>query len=236
MSQTDELPRSTARRRGRPVGSDSGETRNRILRAARRVINQRGYPAATFQAIAVEADLSRPTLHYYFSSREEIYDALIDEATGVMADCIARAGRGESLAASMTALVDAIVGGDDVDRTQLAFLISARLEASRNPELGYERGGALSAHLTSLVDDAVGRGELAADHGTGPIVDVLHSILWGMGLCAGVRESVDVGAVTARLATVLTHGLPVVEDVTGTSEEDVRDTYRDTPSGVGGRS
>ena len=52
MSSTDARSRTVARRRGRPVGSDSVETRHRILRAARQVINERGFPAATFQAIA----------------------------------------------------------------------------------------------------------------------------------------------------------------------------------------
>jgi AcrR family transcriptional regulator len=33
-------------------------------RAAREVINERGYEAANFQAIASRAGLSRPTMHY----------------------------------------------------------------------------------------------------------------------------------------------------------------------------
>lgn len=233
MSQTDERPRPTARKRGRPVGSDSVETRNRILRAARRVINERGYPAATFQAIAVEADLSRPTLHYYFSSREEIYEALVVESREVMSACIARAGRPGSLAEALTALVGALVEADRADHSQVAFLISSRLEASRNSALGYERGGALPTYVADLVCDAVARGELPADTDAAPIVDLMHSILWGMGLCAGFARTggVELSAVTAALARVLSHGLVGAGGV-----DAARDTSRDTPSGVGGRS
>ena len=54
------------------MGADSAETRSRILRPARDVINEHGYEAANFQAIASRAGLSRPTMHYYFHTREAI--------------------------------------------------------------------------------------------------------------------------------------------------------------------
>jgi len=65
-----------------------------ILRAARDVINDRGYEAASFQAIAERAGLSRPTMHYYFHTREEIYDSLVQEASSIVADCVNEARRG----------------------------------------------------------------------------------------------------------------------------------------------
>src|SRR5258705_10009917 len=97
MPQVDSKSPPVVRRRGRPTGSDSAETRNRILRAARQVISERGYHAATFQAIAAAADLSRPTLHYYFDSREQIYAMLVDEAGDAMAECIDAARRKNTL-------------------------------------------------------------------------------------------------------------------------------------------
>ena len=45
---------------GRPPAAKAAETRKRILRAAREVFSERGYDAATFQAIAIRADLTRP--------------------------------------------------------------------------------------------------------------------------------------------------------------------------------
>jgi AcrR family transcriptional regulator len=75
LVDSDAEPLLPGRGRGRPIGADSTETRARILRAAREVINERGYEAANFQAIASRAGLSRPTMHYYFHTREEIYDS-----------------------------------------------------------------------------------------------------------------------------------------------------------------
>ena len=95
------------RGRGRPVGSDSAETRARILRAAREVINERGYEAANFQAIASRAGLSRPTMHYYFRTREEMYDCLIAEAYSIVSDCIAQAKREDTLLKQLATFVAA---------------------------------------------------------------------------------------------------------------------------------
>jgi AcrR family transcriptional regulator len=50
-----------ARRRGRPPASDSALTRERILQAAQKVFAESGYEAATFQAVAVEIGLTRPS-------------------------------------------------------------------------------------------------------------------------------------------------------------------------------
>lgn len=196
------------RRRGRPVGSDSAETRNRILRAARRVINERGYHAATFQAIAVAAELSRPTLHYYFASREDIFDALMADASGVLADCIATAQRHDHLVDQLSALVLALQEVEMRDRSTVAFLVSARLEASRNPELRYDRGADVRGYLATLVEAACDRGELPAHVSAKAVVDMLDSMLWGMGFYAGfVADSANMREITRQLNKVFSHGL-----------------------------
>lgn len=208
MPQLNGHAPSTGRRRGRPVGSDSAETRNRILRAARRVINERGYQAATFQAIAVAAELSRPTLHYYFASREEIFDALLVDASGVMADCIAKAQRHESLVDQLSALVLAIHEVDGRDPSTVAFLVSARLEASRNPELRYDGGADMRGYLATLIEGAVDRGELPEHVSAKSVVDLLHSMMWGMGFYAGfVEDSTNMHEITKQLGRVFSHGL-----------------------------
>jgi AcrR family transcriptional regulator len=229
MPQFDGQSLPARRRRGRPVGSDSAETRNRILKAARQVIIERGYHAATFQAIAMAADLSRPTLHYYFASREEIYGKLVADAAGVMADCIGEAKRKDTLLAQLTALVAAMHEADFRDRSQSAFLVSARLEATRNPELEVGTGDPLRDFLESLLGDAQSRGELAADAVVTPIADMLHAMLWGVGFHAGfVAEQADMELITKQLSRLLSHGL--LSDVSEPVNR--RDTFRDTPRAV----
>lgn len=229
------------RRRGRPANSDSAETRNRILRASRQVINEHGYQAATFQAIALAAGLSRPTLHYYFSSRLEIFQALIAEASGVIADLMAKAQQPKTLVEQFSALVSAVQEADLRDRSQIAFLVSARLESARHPELRAHAGIGVQDFLVTLVGDAKARGELSEDTAVAPVVEMLHAMFLGVGFYAGfVADAADVCLVTKQLDRVVSHGLLAgivageVEDI-GELQPTRCDTNGDTPSTVGGR-
>jgi AcrR family transcriptional regulator len=196
------------------------------------VINERGYQAATFQAIAVAAGLSRPTLHYYFSSREEIYLTLVAEARGVIAESIALAQRFTTLVEQFSALVTAIHATDAADRSQVAFLVSARLESTRNPELRAYAGTALQDFLTTVVEDAKVRGELAEDVSTDPVVDMLYALLWGVSFYAGfVDDAADVALIIDRLDHMVGHGLLAAAQMEPTR----CDTDGDTPSVVGGQ-
>jgi AcrR family transcriptional regulator len=232
MAQCDDRPMSVARRRGRPVNSDSAETRNRILKASRRVINERGYHAATFQAISVAADLSRPTLHYYFASREEIYLTLVAETSAIVADVIAAARRKATLVEQFSALVHGIREVDVFDRSHVAFMVSSRLESTRNPELRTHSGNALEDCLTKLVDEAKARGELSEDTAVAPVVEMLHAMLWGVGFYAGfVDDAADMYPITEQLDRMVSHGLFAGGEISPTRG----DTNADTPSAVGGR-
>ena len=129
-------PLPAGRGRGRPVGADSAETRARILRAAREVINERGYEAANFAAIASRAGLSRPTMHYYFHTREEIYDCLVAEAYSIVSDCIAQAKREDTLLNQLSAFVDYL---EQVAASDGAELIDDMVTSVECGERGVER-------------------------------------------------------------------------------------------------
>ena len=213
-------PPSTLRRRGRPVGSDSAATRSQILRASRQVINERGYQAATFQSIALAAGLSRPTLHYYFGSREEIYAALVDDVGLLVVECTAVALQQTNLIGQLTAFMAALHEADVRDRSTLAFLVTARLESIRNPELGRYARADVRDFLATAVRGALGRGELPTGTAVPTVVEMLHAVLWGVGFHAGfVRDSADLLGMTRQLVDVLSRGLPAGVTVTPTPEE-----------------
>ena len=58
---------------GRPPAAKSVNTRGRILQAAREVFGEVGYDAATFQEVAVRADLTRPAVNHHFRSKRDLY-------------------------------------------------------------------------------------------------------------------------------------------------------------------
>jgi AcrR family transcriptional regulator len=57
----------------------SGQTRARILDAARRLFNERGTAAVSTNHIAAEAGLSPGNLYYHFADKQEIIRGLHDE-------------------------------------------------------------------------------------------------------------------------------------------------------------
>jgi AcrR family transcriptional regulator len=178
------------------------------VRAAREVIVERGYPATTLQAIAKHAGLSRPTLHYYFATRYELYEAVVGEARAVVADCVAQALRHDRLLKRLSAYFAALYEADDRDRSIVAFLVTARLESRRNPELRTDSVVVLRAFLTRLIEDAIAGGELPADTDNAAIVEMLHAIVWGIGFYAGfVDRTADMRAITKQLDYLLAHGL-----------------------------
>jgi AcrR family transcriptional regulator len=204
-------PLPAGRGRGRPVGSDSADTRARILRAAREVINERGYEAANFQAIASRAGLSRPTMHYYFRTREQMYDCLITEAYSIVCDCIAQAKREDTLLNQLAAFVAAAHRSGFDDRSMLRFVITARLESHRSPSLRDNPGpvvSAVQAFYASMVDDAIARGEIPADTDAGAVVNMLLALLLGMGFFAGfIVDENNMSVIAKQLHRLLVHGL-----------------------------
>jgi AcrR family transcriptional regulator len=51
----------------------------RILEAARKVFERDGYAGARMQHIADEAGISKASLHYYFRSKEKLFQRIFDE-------------------------------------------------------------------------------------------------------------------------------------------------------------
>jgi len=60
------------------------ETEIKILRAARRIFLQKGYSGARMQEIANEANINKALLHYYFRSKERLFQGIFSEALHTM--------------------------------------------------------------------------------------------------------------------------------------------------------
>lgn len=55
------------------------ERRSKILKAAKLVFTAKGYEAATFKDILDETGMSRGWIYLYFQTKEEIFEALLDQ-------------------------------------------------------------------------------------------------------------------------------------------------------------
>lgn len=200
MTQLDTLPPSETRRPGRPVGSDSAQTRARILEVARQEIATRGYPATTFQALATGSGFSRTTLHYYFDSLDAIYQTLMTAASAVVVRCITMASMESTLPDRLAAYLSEFSRMSASDRESVALLVNSRLTSSQAPPPAYDPAIDVRAFLSQSISEAMERGELRADTDVGALVDLLYSLLWGVGFYAGF---VDDGARLELVATQL---------------------------------
>ena len=55
-------------------------TEQKVLEAARRVFHQRGFAGARMEEIAREAGINKALLHYYYRSKERLFDEVFKEA------------------------------------------------------------------------------------------------------------------------------------------------------------
>jgi TetR/AcrR family transcriptional regulator, repressor for uid operon len=197
---------------GRPPAAKAAETRQRILRAAREVFSERGYGAATFQAIAVRADLTRPAINHYFANKRVLYWQVLEETTdAVIATSTQRARREPTLAGRVSAFIEGTREAEIKNPTAAAFLITATLEAQRHPEISRPHADPVRAtreFLVWAINDAIERGELKPDTDAAALAAVLLSVLLGVGFYAGyVSTGHEFNKITDQLKQLLASSL-----------------------------
>ena len=152
-------------RRGRPAAGRDPAKRQQIIEGARRVFIDMGFDAASMNDVTREAGVSKGTIYVYFASKEELFEALIEEErSAIFSDlyqALEQAGDvRDTLIRFGVALVTKITS-DKVTRAQRTVIgICERI-----PELGarfYERGPKRGhAKLMSFLNAEVDKGHLA---------------------------------------------------------------------------
>ena len=134
----------------RTVEQTDGTSRERIIAAARREFAASGFAGARLQQIAAASDLRHSTLIYHFSSKEQLYAAVIESVVADWAE------------ETRTAISTGLRGID-----QVAALVEAGFGLfERNPDFvrivrreSLEDGGrleeAMAEFLRPFLDDAV---------------------------------------------------------------------------------
>ena len=199
---------SGSRKPGRPPAAKADETRKRILGAAREVFSERGYDGATFQAIAVRADLTRPAINHYFASKRGLYRAVADQTNElVLRLSTEQAEREENLIGRLAVFITFALRSNLENTAGSAFLITTILESQRHPELSETENEAIGIcrdFLGRAVKDAVDNGELAFDADVNSLVETLLVVLCGVGFYAGyVRSPKETDAITDTLRHLL---------------------------------
>ncbi|MGV8988479.1 MAG: TetR/AcrR family transcriptional regulator [Cypionkella sp.] len=152
----------------------------RILDAALRVFSATGYAGALMDAIAAEADVSKPTLYQYFGSKEQLFAAMMLQKRDEMLEVF------EHPSADMVGDLHAFAWhyADMVMKPELLSL--ARLiigEAQRFPEIGraYQASGPdrVLSGMMAYLEARRAEGRLVFDE-----AELAAQDLWGLILSA----------------------------------------------------
>lgn len=202
------VPHTASRGPGRPPAAKAAETRERILHAARQVFSELGYDAATFQAIAIRADLTRPAINHYFANKRVLYQEVVEQTNSIVVAVGAeRAQSATSLVDRLVAFITAAVETDGQDRSAAAFLVTAVLESQRHPDLNQAKNDSLEASRQFVqwaVNESISSGELKTDANVQALVEMLVAMLWGIGFYAGfVGGHEDLERVVEQLKLLL---------------------------------
>ena len=75
MADAKRSPRS----KGRPAAAPSGAAREALLDGAQELFGRQGVAATSLAKVAAHAGMTSAMVHYYFSSRDQLLDALVEE-------------------------------------------------------------------------------------------------------------------------------------------------------------
>ena len=212
------MPQHTAKRGpGRPPAAKAAETRDRIIRAAREVFSELGYDAATFQAIAIRAGLTRPAINHYFASKRVLWSQVVEQTDALVVSAGRKRAKGETnLLSRLSAFFTAAIQTEAEDRSAAAFLVTSVLESQRHPELSGDEHDSLRTSrefIAWAVHDAIEKGELTTDTNVSELVEMLVAMMWGMGFYAGfVGNHEELSAVVEKFELLMANKLWKLRD------------------------
>ena len=129
-------PYRSAKSRGRPPGDTTEATKTELLHCAREVFAEYGYHGATIAEIVRRAGVSTPVLYHHFGSKSGLFRAAINDISETLLEArgltLERPG---TLRTKIDALLQAAIDIHNSDPGLARFLLSARVEAARDPEL-----------------------------------------------------------------------------------------------------
>jgi AcrR family transcriptional regulator len=110
------------------------QRRERILQVAREVFFEDGFNAATMSSIAARLGGSKATLYAYFKSKEDLFQAIIEDMCSVIETALAADGEGADVRTTLMTLGRELVSAMNTDLAVRTLQLVIE-ETRRNPEL-----------------------------------------------------------------------------------------------------
>lgn len=121
-------------KRGRPAGTDSEQTKRKILDAARLEFAANGYDGTTITSIAGNAGIAPSAIYHYFQSKEKLYTEVFEQTSTAIWESVTPSQESRTLLESMRQLlVDSRLLADKLP-SYSNFLAALPIEARLHPE------------------------------------------------------------------------------------------------------
>jgi TetR/AcrR family transcriptional regulator len=157
---------------------EATETENLIKETAKRVFFSNGHINASTKEIAKEAGVNRALIHYYFRSRDFLFNMVLEEAMrSVSGKITAILGSDLDLRSKVRAFLDTFIR----EMAEFPYLETFMvIEIAKNPEKMSELHPKNADQVKAIVDEQI-QGEIAA--GTLSAITIDHFMVNLMSLC-----------------------------------------------------
>jgi len=107
-------------------------TEERILEAAKKIFHRKGYEGARMQEIADEAGINKALLHYYFRTKENLFNSVFQAAfREIFSRLILTVGSDDSLEDKLRKMIEEYIGFLQKNSYIPGFILA---EMNQNPE------------------------------------------------------------------------------------------------------
>jgi AcrR family transcriptional regulator len=175
-------------------------TREKILEAARRLFNERGYEGATVRDIARAAGLSTGAVFASFADKAELFDEIVANDYRALEAAMAEALREAS---TVHEALLGVFGAAYRSHAHQLPMVCAAMSAGWNREaLAIPRSREALKPVVRLVGKAIERGVERGDLAADTDVRLLRGIVWALylsGYRAAVYDGLSVDQMLARL-------------------------------------
>ena len=148
---------------------DGNAVRDRLLDAALRLFARKGFESASVREIVKAAEVTRPTLYYYFGSKEGLYLELVERLcatveNSILKSMVPQGTHQDRLRSFVLNILDSII--EDTGNQRFFFVIS--LDPRRNILSSFHERtrNFIAAVLELLLEEGVEKGEFETDNVT----------------------------------------------------------------------
>lgn len=166
----------TARER---ITKDPEERRQELIDAAERLFMEKGYEATAVSDIVQDVDVAQGTFYYYFPSKEEILEAIIEKDMTALEDDVRVIAEDPHLdpAAKINAIVNSIIGISS-SRKEIMDYLHKESNAVMHEKMERHLIERLVPLMAEVVSQGVAEGRFDVHHPTEAVEFLLASMVY----------------------------------------------------------